>query len=79
MQMSDDARHYQSYLLRLWRAGGGPPNRWRISLEDTRSGLRQAFTSLDELIAFIDQGGDGPTTPARDLPGEEEVEGQRER
>ena len=44
---------YRAYLLRLWAATettGG----WRASLEDPHTGERQAFASLNELMAFLE-------------------------
>jgi hypothetical protein len=49
--------HYLSYLLRIWvsQEGGSPD--WRVSLENTRTGERLAFSSLERLLAFLqDQG-----------------------
>ena len=46
---------YLSYLLRLWRENGGDRPRWRASLEQPRSGERQAFTTLVDLFAFLEQ------------------------
>jgi len=53
--MSDRPRDYQSYLLRLWRTGQGTDGGWRASLEDTRSGQRHGFASLDAAFSFLDQ------------------------
>lgn len=43
---------YQSYLLRLWRAGesGG----WRASLEDPATGQKQFFGSSARLVEFLE-------------------------
>lgn len=42
---------YRSYLIRLWREGVNRP--WRISLQDTASGERKGFASLDEAVNFL--------------------------
>lgn len=44
--------NYQSYLLRLWRAGesGG----WRASLEDTASRQKHFFGSFARLVEFLE-------------------------
>lgn len=42
-----------SFLLRVWRAGDGDQPEWRASLEDTCTGERRGFSSLEELWAFI--------------------------
>lgn len=45
---------YFSFLLRIWveETNG---KRWRFSLEDSDSGRRKGFASLDKLIAFLAQ------------------------
>ncbi len=43
--------HLPSYILRLWstdQAGG-----WQASLEDTETGRRIGFASLEELFYFL--------------------------
>jgi hypothetical protein len=50
---------YYSYLLRIWRLekseGLSSPreNLWRVSLESTRTRTRVTFTSLEDLIYFL--------------------------
>ena len=44
---------YLSYLLRLWRVGTGPEGTWHASLESIPIGERQAFASLDDLVAYL--------------------------
>ncbi len=46
-----NAKQYRSYLLRLWCEA--PDRRWRASLEDTRTGKRIGFASLEQLFAFL--------------------------
>lgn len=43
--------NYLSYLLRLWRTEESNP--WRASLEDSRTGERVGFGSLEGLFAFL--------------------------
>ena len=48
-------RRYLAYLLRLWKEGAAPdPLQWRASLEWPQSGRRQAFASLEDLFAFLE-------------------------
>jgi hypothetical protein len=42
---------YQSYLLRLWRAGGGKA--CRVMLEHVDSHERHGFADLEDLCAFL--------------------------
>ena len=44
---------YFSYLLRIWLAGDGSHAQWRASLEDTRSGERKGFSSLEALFDYM--------------------------
>lgn len=44
---------YQSYLLRLWRAGATGPKVWRASLENPRTGERLGFANLEQLFVFL--------------------------
>jgi hypothetical protein len=46
---------YRSYLLRLWQTKGGGEMVWRASLEDSQTGERRGFASLDALFAFLRQ------------------------
>jgi hypothetical protein len=56
--MSDpSAKHYRSYLLRLWCEA--PDRRWRASLEDPRTGKRIGFASLEQLFAFLMEQAEG--------------------
>ncbi len=43
---------YQSFLLRIWRAGN-QMGCWRASLDEMGSGRRLGFPSLEELFAFL--------------------------
>ena len=50
--MADTNSDYRSFLLRLWieRENDG---KWRFSLEDTRTGKRRAFATIEKLIAHL--------------------------
>jgi hypothetical protein len=45
--------HYRSYLLRLWCAGPANSCYWQASLDDSHTGERIGFASLEELFAFL--------------------------
>lgn len=47
-----DTKQYRSYLLRLWRSET-PDGSWRASLEDSRTGQRIGFATLEQLFAFL--------------------------
>ena len=51
--MSEEHRRYLSYLLRLWQDGSGEEGIWRTSLQSPRSGERQGFADLEELMDFL--------------------------
>ena len=51
-----DMPGYVSYLLRLWREEGGQTARWRGSLQDSLSGERVGFASLEELFGYLRRG-----------------------
>ncbi|MBV7338830.1 hypothetical protein KFU94_63545 [Chloroflexi bacterium TSY] len=55
--MREITRRYKSYLLRIWGEGGTDtqPAIWRFSLEDTRTGQRENFASLLELLVTLDR------------------------
>lgn len=50
---SKERRDYLSYLLRLWRAGGGERPIWRASLRSAHTGEQVAFASLEDLFRFL--------------------------
>ena len=52
--MEKDPRYF-SYLLRVWLEGDRDQPTWRASLEDTHSGERVGFSSLETLCQFLDQ------------------------
>ena len=51
--VSEDQQRYLSYLLRLWQVESKGQLVWRASLEDSRTGERQGFASIDALLAFL--------------------------
>jgi hypothetical protein len=46
-------REYLSYLLRLWPVKQNGKVVWRASLEETGSGNKRAFSSLQDLYQFL--------------------------
>ncbi|MFZ6027825.1 MAG: hypothetical protein ACOYYS_08930 [Chloroflexota bacterium] len=42
---------YHAYVIRLWRAGAHGP--WRISLQNTATGERKGFASVDEAAEYL--------------------------
>lgn len=44
---------YHSYLLRMWPAGNKGQTPWRASLDNSRTGERIGFSSLEELFDFL--------------------------
>ena len=64
MPVSDERERYVSYLLRLWWTTSGDQVVWRASLENSQTGERQGFTSLDALLYFLRQTTDTETEPS---------------
>ena len=65
-----DRYPYYSFLLRLWAEPGDNSPIWRASLEDTRTGKRQGFPSVEALIAYLREQTSLPLVPpARDSKG----------
>ncbi len=50
-----ERKRYFSFLLRLWLAGNSSQPQWRASLEDTRTGERLGFASLEDLCRYLRQ------------------------
>ncbi len=50
-----EKQHYLSFLLRVWQAGDGGQPQWYASLEDTRTGERTGFSSLEALFEYVKQ------------------------
>jgi hypothetical protein len=44
----------RALMLRLWREGDGVGAVWRCSVEDPRTKQRRGFSSIAELIPFLD-------------------------
>ena len=44
---------YIAYLLRLWQANNSGQIIWRASLENSHTGERHAFATLDALFTFL--------------------------
>ena len=44
---------YRSYLLRLWQVREADGLAWRASLEEVKTGEQRGFTSLEDLIAYL--------------------------
>lgn len=44
---------YLAYLLRLWQVKDAGKLIWRASLEDSHTGERQGFPSLEALVTFL--------------------------
>ncbi len=52
------APHYQAYLLRCYEVPSTHPNEpaaWRFTLEDSRTGERVGFVSLDGLCTYLEE------------------------
>ena len=62
--MSDERERYISYLLRLWQTTSGDKVVWRASLENSQTGERHGFASLDALLCFLRQTADTETEPS---------------
>jgi hypothetical protein len=61
---------YRSYLLRLWR---GADAQWHASLEDSHTGERRAFASVQQLTEYLAQSAQaGFAVIPRDLPARRE-------
>ena len=45
---------HRTYLLRCWEEREEEDvSRWRVSLEDARTGARRGFVSLEDMFAFL--------------------------
>ena len=51
----EGALHYFSFLLRLWQVPTDRENALRILLENVLTGEKRGFTSLEELLAYLNQ------------------------
>lgn len=57
------ARVYRSFLLRLWRSNREEPSHWMASVEETGSGERHGFATLDDAMAFLEAQIEGQEQP----------------
>ena len=51
-----DADAYHVFVVRLWRERAASPQHpsvWRFLVEDTRTGQRRGFGSLEELATYL--------------------------
>ncbi len=56
MSLSKRPSHYYAFLLRMWEENGqllDEQGVWRFSLEDSQTGQRKGFASLEKLVAFL--------------------------
>jgi hypothetical protein len=51
--MAKKKPNYFSFLLRLWTVSDEAVPSWRASLEDSHTGERIGFATLDELSAYL--------------------------
>lgn len=49
----NDERQYLAYMVRLWTVRRNGDRLWRASVEDVRTGERQAFADVAGLVAFL--------------------------
>ncbi len=53
--MTSGKQHYLSFLLRLWQVKQNGEEVWRALLEDSHTGARHGFASLEALMEFLFQ------------------------
>lgn len=53
--MSPPPDHYHAFLLRLWQIQNDDEATWLASLEDSRSGEKHGFASLEALLEYLRQ------------------------
>jgi hypothetical protein len=68
--MTDEQRRYVAYLLRLWCVNANGDVVWRASIEDSHTGERHGFASLDHLFVFLEEQARGTTRCAK-RPGQD--------
>jgi hypothetical protein len=61
---SEEQQDYLSYLLRLWKTGGGERPLWRASLKSAHTGEQVGFASLEDLFAFLENETGSPSLGA---------------
>lgn len=63
---------YESFLVRIWRKQGtnAQEGQWHGEIEQIQNGLRWAFHTLPDLLAFLQQaaGAHEPATPPNTIP-----------
>jgi hypothetical protein len=73
--MSEEETDHRAYVLRVWRAGDGDQDVWRASLANPYTEEREAFASLDQLVAYLRARCEGTGPPTQGggcaLPGAE--------
>jgi hypothetical protein len=67
--MNDEPDAYQTYLLHLWRAKWQGQWQWRASIESPRTGERQVFAGLQQLLAYLVEKCDNQTPHSPEAPG----------
>ena len=57
-----DSEAYISFVVRLWRDPAGDParGRWQGEVEHIQSGVRWNFSTLHDLLAFLNQAAAAP-------------------
>jgi hypothetical protein len=53
VSMSKQAKHYLSYLLRLWQSESEGQPVWRALLEKPGTGERLGFACIQDLVEFL--------------------------
>ena len=53
--MQKNLLHYHSYILRFWQEQDAAHDgeKWRFMLMDPKQGHRHGFSTLDDLMAFL--------------------------
>lgn len=51
--MSAHPKKYHAFLLRLWQIENEDENIWRVSLEDSRTGEKHGFASLEAAWQYL--------------------------
>ncbi len=72
--MNSSTRGYQAYLLRLWQSDTDEGPVWRASMESPQTSERQAFASLEQLFAFLEEETSRHPTRAQSADGEENAQ-----
>ena len=49
----NDEQRYLAYMVRLWTVRRNGGRLWRASVEDVRTGERQAFADVAGLVTFL--------------------------